>query len=55
MKIRVEFPANDKVDEADARVMQGQDNSIYLVTENFFVWVDDVEKLVQELLKFEDK
>lgn len=55
MKIRVEFPAKDSVTEADARVMQGQDESFYIVSDDFFVWIEDTESLVEELLKFETK
>jgi hypothetical protein len=55
MKLRVEFPAQDKVYEDEARVMQGLDDSFYIVTENYFVWVENTESLVKELLKFEDK
>lgn len=52
MKIRIEVPATDVVEEAEARVMQDKDGGFYLVTDSMFVWVDSTEQLVAALLKF---
>lgn len=54
MKVRVEFPATDVVEENDARVMQDNDDGFYLVTENWFVWIDSTQQLVDELIKFKN-
>lgn len=54
MKIRIEFPATDVVEEKPARVMQDNDAGFYLVTEDFFVWIDSTQELVDELLKFKN-
>jgi hypothetical protein len=50
---RIEFPGEDKIDETkNLRVMQDKEEGLYLVGENFFLWIDSTKELVDELIKF---
>lgn len=49
---RVEFPGEDKIDEGNLRVMQDNEDGLYIVSDNFFLWIDSTQELVDELLKF---
>lgn len=54
MKIRIEFPATDVAEENDARVLQDNADGLYLITEDYFVWINSTQELVDELLKFKN-
>lgn len=54
MKGIAEFPALDVIGETDnLRVMQDADDGFYIIGEEFMLWVEDTEKFVEQLLKFE--
>jgi hypothetical protein len=54
VRIRIEFPATDTVEEADARVVQDDEKGLFIVGETFFVHIESSEELAKALIALKD-
>lgn len=55
MKVRVEFPGKDIIDENEARIMMDDQKGFYIVSDNFFVWISETDTFISALLKSDEQ